>query len=52
MVETIPKARGDWVIPDGVERLFQLYQDDPNMNGLMWLLWGLFGCHSVDLSDT
>jgi asparagine synthase (glutamine-hydrolysing) len=49
MVETIPNARADWVIREGVERLFQLYQDNPNMSGLMWLLWGLFGCYSVDL---
>jgi asparagine synthase (glutamine-hydrolysing) len=44
LVETAPAERPEWLVPDGMERLYRAYEENPQAGWHMWILWAIFGC--------
>lgn len=43
----IPLKHGDWFSPEGINRLFREYKNDPGEGKRMWPLWSAFGCDTL-----
>jgi asparagine synthase (glutamine-hydrolysing) len=47
LTETLPAQRPDWVVKDGMARLYDVYLDKPQFGLPSWVLWGIHGCDTV-----
>ncbi len=45
--EILPMQRSTWVTPDGMRKLFQVYQSGPDLGWPLWILWDIFGCDKL-----
>lgn len=46
LTETLPGERADWVSPEGMARLFEVFRSDPDSEAY-WILWSIYGCDRV-----
>lgn len=47
LTETLPHERASWVSSQGMARLFETYQNNPQNGKPYWILWGIYGCDCV-----
>lgn len=42
--DRLPARRAAWIDPQGLEDLYRLYLDNPDICWPMWILWAIYGC--------
>jgi len=47
LTETIPCEHPEWVTQAGMIQLFQTYENNPRAGWPLWILWSIYGCHTV-----
>ena len=45
--ETLPRERSEWLAPEGVRRIFDVYRKNRQLGWPLWILWGIYGSDTV-----
>jgi hypothetical protein len=51
LTETLPRRRPEWFDPEGMRRLFDVYQEKRTLGWPLWIFWGIYACDGVFAQD-